>query len=256
MIEFIVVAIFLVAIWFFLKSRKKRSPSIKNAPESAKPIKQTPQHTDKVAKTAEAVTTPAKEKVSPTVTQAAVVENKPVIAPQQTISLESSLLPQDSMLRRHYLTHVRAMITSLSPSRPAELALSRHYDAQITADIERCLNNKMAMDQLIADYANYKKTLIRPVTESQPNVAMAVADEETQAIIEPSVQIETVTESSAVVPQHKVSKVPKDSMLRRHYLTNLYSQVAANMSPRPTDSTLRRHYDSMLEHEVNNQLSK
>jgi len=253
MIEFIVVAIFLAAIWFFLKSRKKESPSIKNAPESAKPIKQTPEHTDKVAAPAEAVTTQAQEKVSPPITQAVAVENKPVIAPQPTISLGNSLLPQDSMLRRHYLTHIRAMMTALSPSHPTELALSRHYDTQITTNIERCLNDKTAMEQLIADYADYKKTLARPaVTESQPNVAVAVANEETQA----SVQIETVTENSAVVSQHKVSKVPKDSMLRRHYLTNLYSQVAANMSPRPTDATLRRHYDAMLEHEVNNQLNK
>jgi hypothetical protein len=246
MIEFIVVAIFLAAICFFLRSRKKKSHSVKNAPESAKPIKQTPQHTDKVA-------APAKEKASPAVTQAVAVENKPVITPQPTISLETSLLPQDSMLKRHYLTHVRAMMNSLNPSRPTELALSRHYDTQINANIERCLNNKMAMDQLIADYADYKKTLIRPVTESQP---IAVTVEKPQTIIEPSVQVETVTQSSAVLPQHKVSKVPKDSMLRRHYLTNLYSQVAANMSPRPTDATLCRHYDAMLEHEVNNQLNK
>ena len=50
-------------------------------------------------------------------------------------------------------------------------------------------------------------------------------------------------------------KLPQDSMLRRHYLTQLHAQVAANLPTRPTDSMLRRHYDTLLENEVKKQLN-
>jgi len=224
MIELIAIAILAAFIWFFLKNRKKESAntSVKQAPESAKPIKQEAKPADKVVAPAEAVTAQTNEKVATPLekqpaTPAVEIENKPVIT-QPTISLENnSSLPQDSMLRRHYLTHVRAMLTSLSPSRPTDSALSRHYDTQITTDIAHCLHNEAAMEQLVADYADMQRTPARPVAEPQ----IAIAVEESQAVIEPSVQIETASES-----------------------------VVANMPSPPTDSTLRRHYDTMLKNQV------
>jgi hypothetical protein len=215
MIELIAVAIFAALIWFFLKNRKKGS----NTSESAKPTKQETKPADKVIAPAEAVTTQTDEKAAPpletkSATPAVEIENKPVIA-QPTISLENnSLLPQDSMLRRHYLTHVRAMLNALNP-RPTDSALSRHYDTQITADIARCLHNEADMEKLVADYANYQKIPARPVAEPQ------IAVEKHQAVIEPSVQTETASEN-----------------------------VETNMPSRPTDATLRRHYDTMLKNQA------
>lgn len=289
MIEFIAIVVLLVVVWGFLKFRKKSSPNVaKNAAESAKPIKQAPT-VDKVATAADVITTQTNEKVAPSsttttsqpVTQTVTIEHKQPVTAQAT----NSLLPQDSMLRRHYVTHLRAMITSLSPSRPSDLALSRHYDTQIAASIAQCVSNEAAMEKLINAYENHQKTsacpaiVSQPVTvadviieesKTEPSVQIETASESSAVVsqttdvvepvveeskIEPSVQIETVTERPAVAAQHSMSKVPEDSMLKRHYLSHLYTQVAATLPTRPTDSTLRRHYDAMLESEVKNQLN-
>lgn len=243
MIEFIAVVVFLALIWFFLKSRKKQSSTLtlKNAPESAKPIKPA----DKAVSPTETITTPANEKAptSSPATRIVKPENKPVVA-KQTHQLENNLLPQDSMLKRHYLTNLRAIITSLSPQPPTDSALSRHYNTQIAAKIEQCLNNEQAVAQLISQYELSKTTTPAPIVKVP------------EAIIEPLLNTETASENEVLVPQAKISKIPNDSMLRRHYLTHLYTQVAANLPTRPTDSTLRRHYNAMLENEVKNQLTQ
>ncbi len=41
-------------------------------------------------------------------------------------------------------------------------------------------------------------------------------------------------------------RIPEDSTLRRHFLTQLRAEVEAEFAPRPTDSTLKRHHDAMI----------
>jgi hypothetical protein len=50
-------------------------------------------------------------------------------------------------------------------------------------------------------------------------------------------------------------KLPEDSMLRRHFLAHLQSEVESALFPRPTDSVLRRHYDSLVAVELENRLA-
>jgi hypothetical protein len=40
--------------------------------------------------------------------------------------------------------------------------------------------------------------------------------------------------------------IPEDSVLRRHYITQLRNEIELELFPRPTDSCLQRHYDSMV----------
>jgi len=40
--------------------------------------------------------------------------------------------------------------------------------------------------------------------------------------------------------------LPEDSMLRRHYITNVRSEIESELPPRPTDFNLRRHHDSLV----------
>jgi hypothetical protein len=49
-------------------------------------------------------------------------------------------------------------------------------------------------------------------------------------------------------------KVPEDSVLKRHFLTHLQSEIEAALFPRPTDSVLQRHYDSLVAAELENRL--
>ncbi len=49
--------------------------------------------------------------------------------------------------------------------------------------------------------------------------------------------------------------IPEDSVLRRHFITQLRSQIEREMYPRPIDPTLQRLYDSMVDDELENRLA-
>jgi hypothetical protein len=51
-------------------------------------------------------------------------------------------------------------------------------------------------------------------------------------------------------------KIPEDSMLKRHFLTHLQSEIESTLVPRPTDFMLQRHYDSLVAAELKNRLSQ
>jgi len=88
--------------------------------------------------------------------------NKPVsnietsVNPQEKAVAENngSGFPEDSVLRRHYFTHLFAMIEALAPQCPTDSVLSRHYYTMLVTEIDQCLNDKKAMERLIYDYEN------------------------------------------------------------------------------------------------------
>jgi hypothetical protein len=49
--------------------------------------------------------------------------------------------------------------------------------------------------------------------------------------------------------------LPEDSVLRRHYITELRREIEAGLSPRPTESTLQRHYDALVTSELESRLA-
>lgn len=195
--------------WLLSKLCKKKSCSTapKNTVESAQPkAESTP---------VEAAAAPISEKVistPDTVVQpvSQVIETLVVKIPKVAIAVEDSNVPQDSMLRRHYLTNLDAIIAS----------------------------------------ATTPET--KTVSEEPQPIAVK---EEAPTIIEPVV-VKTETVVAVTTPPDQASKIPQDSMLRRHYRSHLSAQIQANLPARPTDATLRRHYDAMLESEVNKQMSE
>lgn len=48
--------------------------------------------------------------------------------------------------------------------------------------------------------------------------------------------------------------VPEDSVLKRHFLAQLQSEIEGALFPRPTDSMLQRHYDTLVAAEVESRL--
>lgn len=179
MIEFGITAVLVIAILIFLKKRKKCSsccPSketVNSEPNIPEQVKQQPETKPADQPVVDAEPTP----VNPQITEATVVTPpepetakiepsvKPQVSakPQVTEAVVSpaentdiSLLPQDSILKRHYLTHLSTMIEAIAPPRPTDSVLCRHYDAMIVAEIDQCLNNKKAMEQLIHAYENKK----------------------------------------------------------------------------------------------------
>ncbi len=136
---------------------------------------------------------------------------------------------EEPMLKRHHLHNVRMMVVATTFPRPTDSMLSRHYDEMIDAKAEDCLENEAKMARLLAEYEEYEKA---QVSKKTPAAAKAVVSESKRGCI-----------------------VPEDSMLRRHFLTNLRATIEKNKAQRPTDSALRRHYDAMINAEIENYLS-
>ncbi|PKM12827.1 MAG: hypothetical protein CVV13_03725 [Gammaproteobacteria bacterium HGW-Gammaproteobacteria-3] len=63
---------------------------------------------------------------------------------------------------------------------------------------------------------------------------------------EKSVSATTLTPTKAAPSADKKAALPEDSVLRRHYLTQLAAEKAALTNPYPTDSVLKRHYDARV----------
>ena len=258
MIEIIIsVSALLLILAIFLWIRKKKSvvaqPETKTPPATKSEAK--PQ--EKIIAATEPVVQPVAEKtvsepVTTSQTVSPAVVSQPISATCSATAVCNKNLPQDSMLRRHYLTHVRAMISALNAPRPTDSALSRHYDSHIAAELERCLNDKHAMQQLLDNYQQHKRT-ITPVC-SNP-VTVTPEPETKTVVVQHTVTVVETPVVKNVVATKTFCRLPEDSMLRRHYLTQLYAQAAANLPERPTDSMLRRHYDSLLENLVKQQLN-
>jgi hypothetical protein len=49
--------------------------------------------------------------------------------------------------------------------------------------------------------------------------------------------------------------VPEDSMLRRHFLTHLRSEIEAEIMPHPIDPNLRHYYDASVAAEIQKRLA-
>jgi hypothetical protein len=127
------------------------------------------------------------------------------------------------------------MVTELHSAPPSEATLLRHYNSDIAAKVAECVTNEAALQQLILAY-DAAKPVVTQVAQ----------------IVEPVVTAEPVP---VAIPSAKVVRIPEDSMLRRHYLTQIHALAAAKLPARPSDSTLRRHYDTLLAQEVTKQLA-
>ncbi|WP_036300174.1 hypothetical protein [Methylomarinum vadi] len=126
-------------------------------------------------------------------------------------------VPQDSSLKRHYLSKLMAEVESSFGPRPTDSALKRHHDTMLKAEFVRRLEGVSA----------------EPA--AKPTAVVAKAAE-------------------AVAAQSPVMAIPEDSMLRRHFLSQLRREIEDGFGDRPTDSTLKRHYDAMVDTEYEAQI--
>lgn len=147
-------------------------------------------------------------------------------------------IPEDSVLRRHYLATQQAERDALTQPYPADSVLRRHYDTQ---------------HRLVLDDAG----ITLSVSEAVEPSSVAGENQPTQATI-----IEKVVEkapvhvdpSPAACTQTRLL-VPQDSVLKRHFLQCLQAEIEAGLSPTPTDSVLRRHHVSLVAAELQKRLA-
>lgn len=145
-------------------------------------------------------------------------------------------LPTDAQLRRHYLTNLLTIATTLHP-RPEESTLRRHHRQLALSLVEDMLEHPETIEAL-EDLARERNRLVAPkyafVAADIPVPPMAAA---------PAIELPEPTS-----PYDRVS-LPEESTLRRHFIQQLLARVE-EVFPRPAESTLRRHYDQWLASEV------
>ena len=158
---------------------------------------------------------PVKRVKSAVVKQAAAVKQ----------SVPETAIPEDSMLRRHFLTHLRSEIEAGHGSRPTDSTLKRHFDTMVNAEFEQRF-------EALSGYT-----------------AQKVA-EPAQKVVEPS----SVHSFSETEEHHE--HIPEDSMLRRHFLTQLRSTIEAKLPQPPKDFNLLRHYKAMVQSKLEHELEE
>jgi hypothetical protein len=213
------------AAYAFIYLRKKNAET-EASPQQESSLSQTeltvttpptldlPEPTSNVAATAVASTTQPEQTAAPV-----------VITPRNELS------PEEQTKRQQKLQTLRHMLAATTCPAPTDSALSRHYDAMLTAKAEDCLENEAKMAQLFANYEAAQK----------PQSA--------------TVNVAVKAETPVSAAEEKCCVVPEDSMLKRHFLTQLRACIEKNKAPRPTDSTLRRHYEAMINAEIDHYLA-
>ena len=86
--------------------------------------------------------------------------------------------------------------------------------------------------------------------------AKTVTPDVKKAPVAPIKTVEPTKKPQLAVENSTIEKdfIPEDSMLKRHFLTNLRASIESELSPRPTCSTLRRHYDAQVIVEMDKRL--
>ena len=207
MFEFVIaVIVILVELKIVSNVRKKTAEKANPVKDTKAPASVTKAQENKPVVKPVVVAEPKKAAVAET----PAIEPEPkvdvIVASQETVVLaekdsSDKHFPEDSTLRRHYLSQLHAMIESLKSARPTDSTLSRHYDALINAEIEQCLSEPAAIERLQSLYEDHKKTVAQKI--QQPKV-----------IAEPVIEAEIRPEQPTL---------PEDSMLRRHAITHLNS---------------------------------
>lgn len=64
---------------------------------------------------------------------------KPVAAKAPAVKEVSLQIPEDSTLRRHFISALQVEIEAGMPPRPTDSSLKRHYDATVQAELDNLL---------------------------------------------------------------------------------------------------------------------
>lgn len=226
MLEITVIIILLIATAVFLKTQKKASDeAVKQTPKAAETTTQQQEPEVVVVEPKIEPETDAAERVQPVIA--------PVINPVEPalqvnlITPNYSLLPEDSVLRRHYFSQIQALLEESLPTKPSDATLRRHYEAILAEKLEQVLNDKHLLDQLLEGQRR-KEEVVQPGQEvKQPELSI-----ETPVVEEPSIS-------------QTVAEIPEDSVLKRHYFAHLRAVAEEDLPPKPTDSVLLRHWQAL-----------
>lgn len=178
---------------------------------------------------------PAQAVQQPAAAEVAPPKAKPVAEPAVV-----SDIPQDSVLRRHYLAGRRAEKEARANPYPTDSVLRRHYDATHRLILDTPTVAEQVAPELPALQPAPAKVENRPVKAGRPSIEAAM-DKKAGG-------------SGGFNGANKAS-LPEDSTLRRHFLSQLRAEIERQLPPKPSDSVLRRHFEQLLQCELENRLA-
>lgn len=164
---------------------------------------------------------------------------KEPLAKAETAIVYGAHVPEDSMLRRHYISHLQSIIVCLTGPRPTDSALSRHYDTQVASELEKSLQDEAHARRLVINHEEQfrksaEKEILQPSSiDAQLKAELAIEKETVKSTAPVSKKVESIG-----------NHIPQDSTLRRHYIHHLRSMIESQISP--TES----NYDTMIEIEL------
>jgi hypothetical protein len=154
--------------------------------------------------------------------------------PEVSLSLYGEHVPEDHVLRRHFSSYVHSMLHELhSVNEPQDVVLLRHYRQWLLAQHEACLKEGKSFQQLLDAYYGSKQ------------VAEVPAEGVHAAVIDPR-QLGPVSVTNP--------GLPTDSILKRHYLTELIRLIEESDIERPTSFDLLRHHEQQISRRLEEQL--
>jgi hypothetical protein len=124
------------------------------------------------------------------------------------------VFPQDSMLRRHFITHLAATAKPYEPVRPTDSMLRRHYDAMLAAQASAPSSSKP------------KQAPAPKIAKSSPKATHTVKLPEDSMLRRHFL----TTLQSGIESRLSLPVQPTDSMLRRHYDTMKGNLIAAELA--------------------------
>lgn len=164
------------------------------------------------------------------------------LAPAKPVFVQSvaSEIPQDSVLRRHYLAARQAEQEARANPYPSDSVLRRHYDTTHRLILETpAIAEKSVLESPKLD-PTPAKAESRPVKTGRPSIEAAM---------------EKKAGGSVRVNGANQASLPEDSILRRHFVSQLQAEIERQLPPRPSDSVLRRHFEHLLQSELENRLA-
>ena len=174
--------------------------------------------------------------------QRPVVNQADVRAQAVTQAAETPKIPEDSVLRRHYFANEAAKEEALHDPYPADSVLRRHYDTE-----HRLIGDSSAADA--PSVASVAQTNVSGSPQKSSIIEKAVDKSEPTK----SVNVAYMADARAVDTSAK-REIPQDSILKRHFISQLRAEIEASMAARPSDSVLRRHYESLVGAELEKRL--
>jgi hypothetical protein len=184
--------------------------------------------------------------IEPQVVESVVLAQPVTVAPVVIAESNLNLVPEDSVLKRHYLAQRAAERLAITHPYPTDSTLRRHYESRLHY-LTAVTTQPQTSAELVAEPATTVEVAETPV---QPAPIADISEPHTELVAVPNIVAEEIISAK---PAHL--SVPEDSQLKRHFLTQLRAEIESAYATKPADSTLRRHYESLVDSAVNQRLN-